>query len=208
MELILVRHGQTAWNVEEIFRGRADVELNEAGRRQAVLLGEFLSDRRIEVVYSSPLKRARDTALAIARHHDLDVRISEGLNDMDFGEWEGMPVDAVKARYPEAYAEWYNHPELARVSGGEMLGRVRERATAVVKDVVAAHQGRVVLVTHRVIVKILTLAMLGLDESRFWNVVVDTCGATTFRVSDGRNVLVRHNDTSFLKSSGASLADF
>lgn len=208
MELVLVRHGQTAWNAGEIFRGRADIELDETGRKQAQLLGEFLSVPAIEAIYSSPLKRALETARAVAAHHNLEVQISEGLTDMDFGDWEGVQVEAVKQRYPEAYATWSLHPERASVPGGETLAAVQQRATAAVKSALTKHSGRVVFVTHRVVVKTTTLALLGLSESRFWNIVVDTCGVTTFRIQDGRNILIRHNDSSFLRGHSGNLADF
>jgi broad specificity phosphatase PhoE len=208
LELLLVRHGQTAWNVGEVFRGRADIELNETGRRQAQLLGEFLRVPAIEAVYSSPLKRALDTARAVAAHHNLEVRISEGLKDMSFGEWEGVQAEVVKQRYPEAYAAWSLTPERALIPGGETLAAVKQRAVATVNAAVSMHTGRVVFVTHRVITKITTLALLGLDETRFWNIVIDTCGVTTFRIQDGRNILVRHNDSSFLRGSGENLVDF
>ncbi len=78
-EIILIRHGETAWNVDEIFRGRIDVELNETGTKQAELLAEYLSKVRIEAIYSSPLKRALKTAEIIAGYHKLDVDIASSL---------------------------------------------------------------------------------------------------------------------------------
>jgi broad specificity phosphatase PhoE len=68
-ELILVRHGETVWNVEKIYRGRTDVKLDEVGIEQAELLGKYLSNWELEAIYSSPLKRALDTANIIARYH-------------------------------------------------------------------------------------------------------------------------------------------
>lgn len=208
MEIVLVRHGQTEWNVQEIFRGHADIELNDTGRKQAGLLGEFLREPGIEAVYSSPLKRALDTARTIVRHHGIELQVTDGLNDMSFGDWQGVQVDVVKERYPELYEVWSDHPDQVRIPGGETLADVRERAMTVVDDAVARHKGRVVLVTHRVVIKLLTLALMGLDESSFWNIVVDTCGVTTFRFSRGRFVLIRHNDNSFLKTEAGNLADF
>ncbi len=208
MELVLVRHGQTAWNVEEIFRGRADIPLNETGKKQADLLADFLSTPPVEAVYSSPLRRAYDTALAVARPHGIQVQVSEGLNDLDFGEWEGKKVEEVKERYPDLYALWMSHPEQIRPPGGEKLYEIKERALAVVRAAVDTHEGRVVMVSHRVVIKLLTLALMGLDESRFWNIVVDTCGVTTFRASKRRYVLIRHNDNSFLRTEAGNLADF
>ena len=92
-KIILARHGETAWNVEEIFRGRIDVELNETGRRQAQLLAGHLIDINIEAVYSSPLSRALETAEAIAGRRRLEVDVSAGLMDLDFGEWRACPVE-------------------------------------------------------------------------------------------------------------------
>ena len=89
-EIILARHGETEWNVAEIFRGRIDIELNETGTKQAALLAEYLSRRKIEAICSSPLKRALNTAEIIAGYHKLDVEIAPGLIDFDYGEWQGL----------------------------------------------------------------------------------------------------------------------
>ena len=202
MDIVLARHGETEWNVGEVFRGRADIDLNDTGRIQAGLLGQFLTETEIETVYSSPLKRALATAGAIAQHHSLEVEVSPGLNDLNFGEWEGHPVAEVKERYPDVFALWADHPEKTRLPGGETLDDVSRRAERVVSEAVADHSGVVVLVTHRVVIKVLVCALLGLGNRSFWNVMVDTCGLTTFRHDRGRFVLVRHNDTSFLKPMG------
>jgi broad specificity phosphatase PhoE len=208
-EIILVRHGETEWNVGEIFRGRIDIDLNETGRKQAELLGEYLSELKIEAIYSGPLKRALNTARAIARHHNLEVQNTNGLNDLDFGQWQGLSRQEVRDKYQEAYAEWLNHPERVRLPGGETLGEVRARAIKVVNEVITKHTGMVVLVSHRVVNKVLICALLGLDDSHFWNIRLDTCGLTTFNYESGRFVLARHNDTSFLKPlKRGRLADF
>jgi broad specificity phosphatase PhoE len=91
IEIILVRHGETAWNRREIFRGRADIELSETGARQAELLAQYLSQTGISAIYSSPLKRALKTAEAIASYHSLDVKTTSGLIDFDYGNWQGRP---------------------------------------------------------------------------------------------------------------------
>jgi broad specificity phosphatase PhoE len=198
-EIILARHGETEWNVAEMFRGRADIELNETGRQQAELLAEHLSEPKIEAVYSSPLKRALDTAEAIARRHQLKVETSPGLIDCDFGQWQSLPLKEVKDRYKELYRQWAESPHLVKIPGGESLDGVRERALKVVNEIVARHQERVVLVSHRVVNKVLICALLGLDNSHFWNIRLDTCGTTTFSRQDGRFVLIKHNDTSYLR---------
>jgi broad specificity phosphatase PhoE len=200
-EILLVRHGQTEWNVEEVFRGRAEVDLNETGARQAELVGEYLRTLKIEAVYSSPLGRAIRTARAIARHHNIDAEAAPGLIDLDFGQWQGLCVPEVKVRYGQLYDEWLKHPEQVHLPGGESLADVRDRVVRFVNEVVNRHRGRVVLVSHRAVTKVLICALLGLDNSHFWNVRHDTCGVTTFNYEDARFVLIGHNDTCFLKST-------
>ena len=209
-EIILARHGETEWNVGEIFRGRIDVELNETGIKQAELLAEYLRDFTIEAVYSSPLKRALKTAEAVAGHHALEVNIVRGLIDFDYGEWQGLSHQEVQDRYKELYREWSSHPDWLRMPAGESLEDVRKRATAVVDDVIEKYyEGRVVLVSHRVVNKVLICALLGLDNSHFWNIKLDTCGITSFSHEGGRFILTKHNDISYLKpDQKAPLSDF
>jgi len=197
-EIILVRHGETEWNVEEVFRGRIDIELNQTGIKQAKLLAEYLSERQLDAIYSSPLRRALKTAELIAGYHKLDVEIVPGLIDMDFGKWQGLSLQEVRDKYKELYAEWVSHPDKVKIPAGESLDDVRKRAISVVSDVIARYEGTVVLVAHRVVNKVLICALLGLDNSHFWNIRQDTCGITTFTCENGRFILTEHNNTSFL----------
>ena len=208
LEIILVRHGETEWNVGEVFRGRIDIELNKTGLKQAGLLAEYLSNRKIDAVYSSPLKRALRTAEAVARYHRLDVQIAAGLIDFDYGEWQGLPHQEVRDKYRELYTEWINHPHRVKMVAGEGLGDVRKRGTGVVEGVMTKYEGSVVLVSHRVVNKILICALLGLGNSHFWNIRQDTCGMTNFTYENERFILTKHNDTSYLGISRTPLGDF
>ena len=208
-KIILVRHGETEWNVAEIFRGRIDIELNETGIKQAELLAEYLSDVKIETIYSSPLKRALKTAELIANYHQLEVKIAPGLIDFDYGKWQGLPHQEVKDKYKELYTEWISSPDQVTIPDGESLNDVRQRAIGVVDEVIAKYKGTVVLVSHRVVNKVLICALLGLDNAHFWNIRQDTCGITTFTYENERFILTEHNDTSFLKPiQKAPLSDF
>jgi broad specificity phosphatase PhoE len=206
---MLIRHGDTDWNLEEIFRGRADVELNETGIKQAQLLSKYLGDAPIGAVYSSPLKRAVKTAEIIAGPHNIGVKPSQELIDFEYGEWQGLSHDTVKDKYKTLYEEWLKEPHLVKIPKGESLDDVSKRTVSLVDWVTANHEGTVALVSHRVIHKVIICALLGLDNSHFWNIKLDTCGITTFIYQDKRFILDKHNDTSFLKSiDRPALSDF
>jgi probable phosphoglycerate mutase len=208
-EIILARHGETEWNVGQIFRGRIDVDLNQTGMEQARLLGQYLSKRKIEAVFPSPLKRALKTAEAIAGPHHLKVEVSLGLIDFDFGQWQGLAMEQVIARYPELHRQWLDSPDRVTMPEGERLDDVKNRALVVVNESIERYENTVVLVSHRVVHKVLICALLGLDNSYFWNIKLDTCGITTFDYENGRFILAEHNNTSFLAPlRKAPLGDF
>ena len=198
-QIILVRHGETEWNVEEVYRGTRDIELNEAGIKQADLLGRYLSDWKLEAVYSSPLKRALDTANTIARYQDISVQVTNDLIDFNYGEWQGRSAQEVKKLYPTLHDEWHNNPHKVKMPRGESLADVTKRANAIVNKVVTEYEGSIVLVSDRVVNKVLICSLLGLDNSHFWNIQQDVCGITIFNYVDGLFILTRHNDTSHLK---------
>ena len=198
-EIILARHGETEWNVGEIYRGRIDINLDEAGLEQAELLAKYLSDLKLDAVCSSPLRRALDTANIIARYQKVHVEVTNRLIDFDYGEWQGLPDAEVRKLYPALYDQWRSNPHLVKMPNGESLADVRERAIAAVDDVIPRCKGSVVLVSHRVVNKVLICYLLGLDNSHFWNIKQDVCGITVFSYANGRFVLTKHNDTSYLR---------
>jgi len=206
-KLILARHGETVWNVEKVYRGRTDVNLDEVGIKQAELLGKYLSNQELEAIYSSPLRRALDTANIVARYQKIGVHVAEGLIDFNYGEWQTLPEQEAKRLYPTLHNEWHNNPHKVIMPGGESLEDVRRRAIEVVNDVLSKYQGGVVLVSHRVVNKVLICSLLGLDNSYFWNIKQDVGGITIFNYVDGRFVLTRHNDTSHLRELQKSVLD-
>jgi len=197
-QIIIARHGETEWNASEIFRGRRDIGLNETGIEQAELLGNYLIDLRIEAIYSSPLKRALDTARSVAKHHSLNVNVNPGLMDFNYGAWEGLTHQAVKNKYRELYKRWLKEPHLVNIPEGENLGEVRERAKSLLDRVVSKHSGLVLLVSHRVVSKVMICSMLDLENSHFWDIKQDLGGITVFEHESDRYKLIKHNDTSYL----------
>ncbi len=205
IELIIVRHGETAWNAADIFRGRVNIGLSENGLPQVNLLSQYLSQKTIQAVYCSPLNRAMQTAEIVARPHGLTPIPDDNLTDLDFGEWEGVSRQEVKARYKDLYEKWLERPDLEQIPGGESLEDARRRSLKAIDDIMAKYKDTTVaIITHRVVTKILECALLGMDNSHFWNIEHDTCGVTTF-IHNGRCfILTRHNDTCFLKPAKAA----
>ena len=208
-EIILVRHGETEWNVAEVFRGQIDIDLNEAGVKQAELLASYLSTSTIEAIYSSPLKRALKTAEIIANPHKLKVNVEPDLIDFNFGRWQGLSHEAVKEKYRELHTTWITHPEQVRMPDGETLEDVRKRVIRVIDKVIKKHKGTIITVGHRVVNKVMLCALLGLDNSHFWKIRQDTCGISILAYQNEQFILTRHNDTSFLRPvARAPLPDF
>ena len=198
--IYLVRHGQTAWNKEEIFRGRSDVPLNDTGLREAELAAEFFRGLKIRALYSSPLLRASQTADKIAAVLSLKVEPLEGIIDMSFGVWEGRPLQEVKASDGERYLQWQEEPHRLKLPGGESLDEVRERSMVALETVIRRHaEEAVILVTHRVINKVILCAILGLDNSHFWQMSQDTTAINLIRYRHGKYTLSLMNESCHLK---------
>ena len=122
--IVLIRHGQTAWNREARFRGQSDVPLEEAGLRQAEATGQYVATRwPVVAVYASPLSRTMRTAEAIAEPQGLAAEPLESLRDIDFGEFQGLLGTEAEQRYPDIYRAWLEAPHTVRFPGGESLDR-------------------------------------------------------------------------------------
>lgn len=199
--IYLVRHGQTAWNKEEIFRGRTDVSLDETGVKQAELAGDYFRGMDIDAIYSSPLSRAWQTAQKIAKNHSLEVQVLGGIIDMSFGDWEGHARQQIQKMDPETYRMWIEEPHRIRPSGGESLEEVRIRSMMALEEVIQSHPGKtLILVSHRVINKVLICAILGIDQSHFWQITQDTAAINLIQYRKGRYILSLMNETCHLKS--------
>ena len=194
LRLLLIRHAETDWNRERRYQGYRDTALSETGRAQAEAAGRLLAAERFEAVWSSPLKRARETAAAIAAPQGLAVRVEEAFGEMRFGEWEGLTVDEVIARFPTLYRAWLETPHLVAPPGAETLGEVRARALKGLETLRAAHDGRTVcLVTHGVTSRILILEALGLGLDRIWSLQVSFTGISELEFRDDWAVVHRMN---------------
>ena len=130
----LVRHGETEWNKVNRLRGRSDILLNEVGLKQAETAGQKLSSKKITFVYTSPLKRAIQTAQKISKYHNLEPVINESFHDFDFGKWSGMQRDQIYKEWEKDYKFYKEHPQLFKAPGGESFWDVRKRVLFGLKE--------------------------------------------------------------------------
>lgn len=207
MRLILIRHGETPYNVEQLALGRADVPLTERGRAQAQAAGASLAGGAhgsIAAVYASPLQRALDTAQPLAEALELNVRIEAGLVEMDVGEVEGSRFAEVRERYPDFLREWLSDRLAdAPMPGGETLRQVQERAWVAVEAMRARHGDETVAaVTHNFVILTLLCRVLGLPLAHFRRLRHDLAAISVVDLTADREIVVSLNDGCHLQHEG------
>ncbi len=171
--LVLIRHGETDWNVEGRYQGQADPPLNERGVEQARLLAERLKNVGIEIIYASPLKRAWQTAEIIARTLHVPLHPDPRLMEINQGEWEGRLVTDIAREYPDLFRRWETSPWEVTLPGGENLAQVQQRVYQAVDEIVARHPHQTVaLVTHRLPIALIKIRYQGLDPQEVRNIPI------------------------------------
>ncbi|MEU5371403.1 bifunctional RNase H/acid phosphatase [Streptomyces sp. NPDC005951] len=202
--LVLLRHGETALTPEKRFSGSGgtDPELSAVGRGQAErAAGHFAALGTVQEIVSSPLRRCRETAAAIAARLGLDVRIDESLRETDFGAWEGLTFGEVRERYGDDLTAWLASPDTAPTGGGESFTQVAERVAAGRDRLVARYAGRtVLLVTHVTPIKTFVRLALGAPPEALFRMELSAASISTVAYYADGNASVRLlNDTSHLR---------
>jgi len=152
-DILLIRHGETAWNRMRRMQGHIDIGLNDEGQRQARSLARALQSERPAAIYASDLQRARDTAQAVADMHQLPVHVDSALRERCYGAFEGLMYDEISLQHPEAFALWQSRDPQARFPAGEReaetLEEFHQRSVDVVTRIAQQHPDqRIVIVTH------------------------------------------------------------
>src|SRR4051794_27506704 len=184
--LFVVRHGKTTMNVQNRYRGRADVPLDAQGYQDAVNAARALSHAGLAAVYCGPLRRTIATAQIIADESRIpDLRILHGLNNVDYGAWEGM-TSAEAAMYdPEAFELYRTSPSRAACPMGERLSIAQQRMIDALELIGKRHAGEtVVAVSHAVMIRLAVSRLTGV-EGEEWRIPVGRGSLTMFEVKDG-----------------------
>ena len=191
--LIMIRHGETSWNVENRKQGRNDQPLNAKGEMQAKLVAGYVKSKyQIECVWTSPLKRCSDTAELF----NLPVSTSDLLVEIDYGEWEGMLQSEIDRNYPR---QDQRNPLWREAPGGEQKSNLPVRGQMwIEQSTINNQQGDIVLVGHGGSMKGLLVALLGLPDDAMDIFQIDNCSVTTVEIRDGINILTMLNHTAHL----------
>ncbi|MER6233117.1 bifunctional RNase H/acid phosphatase [Streptomyces sp. NPDC001616] len=201
---LLLRHGETALTPEKRFSGSGggDPELSATGRRQAACAAEAFAARgTVQEIVSSPLRRCRETAEAVAGRLGLEVRVEDGLRETDFGLWEGLTFAEVRERHGADLTAWLASPDVAPTGGGESFAEVAERVSAARDRLIVRYAGRtVLLVTHVTPIKTLVRLALGAPPESLYRMELSPASVSTVAYyADGNPSLRLLNDTSHLR---------
>lgn len=146
--IIMVRHGESETNVQKVFTGQLDAPLTAAGRAQAQLMAEYLDKYRVEKIHVSPLRRAVDTADAIARRQNCPVEPCGAIMEINSGHWQGLTFAQIAEKYPRTYQAWKSDIGSAAPEGGETCRELYDRVTAFFEKVLKEPEETVCLVCH------------------------------------------------------------
>lgn len=174
--LVLIRHGETDWNVTGRWQGQADVPLNSHGMQQAQEMAQSLADRGLDAIYSSDLLRARQTAEPVGQIAGLQVHYDARLREIDQGLWEGLLLSEIRTRYASIYEQRNTDPWKVAPPGGETVSQVHVRVVACVDEIVRRHPGQsVAIVSHGFALALVIAHYLRQPVKKAWDLIPKNC---------------------------------
>jgi probable phosphoglycerate mutase len=199
VRLMLVRHAATTWTAQGRFQGQTDIPLSPYGRRQVAALALRLRTETLHLLYASDLRRAWETAQAIATPHALRVQAERRLREMAFGHWEGLTYAEIQQQDAQALAAWERDPLHTAPPGGETLLHMTERIrTAYVSIVADAQDQTIGIVAHGGPLQLLLCLALGLPPQAYWQFAVAPASLSELCVYAQGAILTHLNDTHHL----------
>lgn len=201
--LILLRHGETEWNLSGRWQGQdANTQLTDRGRAQAAVVARRLSSYPIQAIYSSDLSRAFETAQIAGELLGLDPQPEPGLRESDIGAWTGLTWDQITARYPDEVAAMFGGEDVRR-GGGETYAELHARLQTAVESIIARHPGQMVLVvSHGAALRSLVAHALDASLSQLHRIAIGgNTALSILQVDHGALRLVSYNDTAHLDGS-------
>ena len=205
MEIYIIRHGKTPWNVDRLLQGGTDIELNEDGRDLAVKTGEGLKDVDFDVIFSSPLKRATETAELIRGSRDIPIITDDRLREISFGSREGERAMALKDDPSDPFYFFFHAPEKYDPLDGETFQSVMDRTKNFLEERVEPLKNdynRIMIVGHGAMNKGLMCHILNHGIKDYWSGDLQkNCAFTIVQLDDDGYKLIERNKTFFKKEA-------
>ncbi|MDA0988445.1 MAG: histidine phosphatase family protein [Chloroflexi bacterium] len=195
MNLILVRHGETRYNLEGRAIGLNPVELDAKGRQQAKRAAEALASLAPVALYTSPLPRALETATIISQRLGIEACPRDNLREANIGLLDGLTQDEMWQQYPDFMQTWYQDASTVVMPGGESILQVQERAWNTIEEIKDRHpDGNVAVVSHSFTLLGLVCKLLGMPLSNFHRLRLNLASITQVEINQEKATLVRYND--------------
>ncbi len=188
-KIILVRHGLTHQLVENRYQGWSDPSLNDEGKREVRDLVPRFEDLVPEVIFSSPLKRAKETAEILSGRIKLEISEDERIKEMNFGDWEGQTYEEITAKDPEAFEWWKKDVEHFCPKNGESVAQLRIRVRQFLDQILAMPADRIAIVTHGGVIRVTIVELLNLGLDFFWKIDLATASISILDRYTNRFVL-------------------
>ncbi len=196
----IVRHGQTDWNLLGKTQGHGDSSLTKEGISQTNSLADFLENENIDMIFSSDLGRAIQTADIIGNKLGLNINKTESLREMNFGLWEGLLIDEIKNNHKEIYDTWRNAPHLANIPGGETLDIIKDRVDRFINDINKKYDNKkILLVSHSITVRVMLLSFLNSPMENIYRIKQDNTALNIVEFRSYGPVVTKMNDTNHTK---------
>ncbi|MEN3007451.1 histidine phosphatase family protein [Pseudothermotoga sp.] len=196
LKIFLIRHAKTDWNDLGLWQGNTDVPLNEAGFEQAKKIAQKLSKQHVEVIYTSPLLRARQTAFVISEMLNVPLFVDERLRECEISLWNGLTMQETLERYYNEYTLWSTQPSV-EIEGVESLQKVQDRFLRFVEEIIKKSFESVVVVSHALILRTFICWVLKLPLTEHKNFKLDNASISLVE-TQSRSRLVYLNDTCHL----------
>ena len=201
-KFIIVRHGQTEWNLAGRYQGQSDIALTDAGIKQAEILAENFPEKNIAAIYSSDLSRAFVTAGKIADKLGCELHKDKAFREICFGDWEGHTYEEIIARWPEELVNFFQRPDILKIPNGETFADVQNRAVGRMMELAGEYPDKtVVIVAHGAVIRTMLAAAVHSPLRYLWSFRQDNTALSIVLYNSDGFLLQLANSTEHLRGT-------
>jgi alpha-ribazole phosphatase len=188
--IYLIRHGETANAKDHALNGHFDIELSQKGKDQITAVAKVLKSSPIKAIYSSDLKRTRDSAEIISIHHDMTPVCYPELRELSFGKWEGLSLKKLNSKYPGEVQKRFANPATFKAEGGETLHQLIERTLPKYEEIIANHVGEeIVIMSHGGVNRVILGHLLGIPLNNVFRITQENAGINIIQYYNSQPVV-------------------